>query len=168
MLPPNNSNPTKTQRRKAATDSLDRSALPSAMPTNAATSAIIAGAAMAPPSPLLRPSPSANAKVDTKAEIANACTNSSLPRLSVWHAGDDENSRRAVDESGCQTDQRTKHGLRAARDFEVDADEANQGIDHENPAKQCGGQANIRLGEDTRRRQRSKQGTHQHRPQAPK
>src|SRR5262245_64056842 len=131
MLPPNNSSPTKTQRRKAATDSLDRNALPIAMPTNAATSAIIAGATIAPPSPLLRPSPSANAKVDTKAEIANACTNSSVPRLSACTygtPGDDENSRRAVDESGCQTDQRSKQGFRAARDFEVDAAEANQGL----------------------------------------
>src|SRR5262249_36183005 len=79
--------PDKNPRRKAATDSLDRSALPILMPTNAATSAIIAGAAMAPLSPLLRPSPSANANVDTNAEIANACTNSSLPRLSACTYG---------------------------------------------------------------------------------
>jgi|SRR5262245_7882645 len=69
MLLPNNSTPASTQRRKAATDSLDRTALPMAMPTNATTSAIIAGATMAPLSPLLRPSPSANANVDTKAEM---------------------------------------------------------------------------------------------------
>ena len=48
MLLPNNSTPASTQRRKAATDGLDRSALPMAMPTNATTSAIIAGATMAP------------------------------------------------------------------------------------------------------------------------
>src|SRR5262249_17413863 len=87
MLPPHNNSPARTQPRKAATDSLDRSALPILMPTNAATSAIIAGAAMAPPSPLLRPSPSANANVDTNAEIANACTNSSFPRLSACRYG---------------------------------------------------------------------------------
>ena len=103
MLQPNNSSPTRTQRRKTATDSLDGSALPIATPTNAPTSAIIAGTTRAPPSPLLRLSPSVTANVDTKSRLPtlHQLVLAEVERLHVRHAGDDENSRRAVHVSGC-------------------------------------------------------------------
>ena len=43
MLAPSASSPIKTQRRKTVPDSLERSALPIAMPMNALMSAMIAG-----------------------------------------------------------------------------------------------------------------------------
>ena len=72
MLQPNNSSPTRTQRRKTATDSLDGSALPIATPTNAPTSAIIAGTTRGAAEPVVETEPERHRQRRHKVEIANA------------------------------------------------------------------------------------------------
>ena len=98
--------------------------------------------------PVVETEPERHRQRRHKAEIANACTNSSLPRLSACTYGTLGTTKIPVAPFMCPVVRPISGPSRApfGRDFEVDADEANQGIDHEDSAKQCGGQANIRLG----------------------
>src|SRR5215469_3505881 len=61
-----------------------------------------------------------------------------VERLYVGDAWDDKNPRRAVDKPCCESDQWTKQGFGATRHVEMNADQAYQGIDHQDHAEKCG------------------------------